>query len=59
MRIFDAEAQILKDLHDEGEIITKKEHADFKVYAMRHPTLGKLVVVEARDGGGMIVETSE
>lgn len=59
MRIFDAEAQIIDDIRDEGELVTKKEHPDFKVYAMRHPTLGKVVVVEARDGTGMFVETDE
>jgi len=59
MRIFDAEAQIIQDLLDEGDVVTKGQHAGFKVYAMRHPTLGKVVVVEARDGSGMIVETEE
>ena len=59
MRVFDAEAQILQDLRDEGDVVTKGEHADFTVYAVRHPTLGKVVVVEARDGSGMIVEIDE
>ncbi len=59
MRIFDAEDRILADLRDEGDVVTQKEHADFKVYAMRHPTLGKVVLVEAKDGSGVIVETEE
>ena len=59
MRIFDAEPQIVQDMRDEGELICDKQHKDFTVYAVRHPTLGKLVIVEGRDGSGMIVETEE
>ena len=59
MRTFDAEPQVLQDLRDESEIVTARDHPDFKVWALRHPTLGKLVVVEAHDGGGVIIETEE
>lgn len=59
MRIFDAEPQIVRDLRDEGETVAEKEHSDFKVLATRHPTLGKLVIIEGRDGRGLIVETEE
>ena len=59
MRIFDAEPQIVSDLRDEGELISEKQYPDFKVYAVRHPTLGKVVIIEGRDGGGSIVETEE
>jgi hypothetical protein len=59
MRTFDAERQILHDLRDEGEVITEKQHRDFKVSAVRHPTLGKVVIIEGRDGSGVIVETDE
>jgi len=59
MRTFDAEPQVLRDLRDESEIVTARDHSDFKVWALRHPTLGKLVIVEARDGEGIIVETEE
>jgi hypothetical protein len=59
MRAFDAEPEIVRDLRDEGDIITEKRHRDFRVSAVRHPTLGKVVVVEGRDGSGVIVETEE
>jgi hypothetical protein len=59
MRLFDAEPQILKDLRDESDAVAEKRHSDFKVYAVRHPTLGKVIVVEGRDGSGVIVETEE
>jgi hypothetical protein len=59
MHLFHAEPQILTDLRDESEPVAEKEHRSFKVYAVRHPTLGKLVVVEAADGTGIVVETEE
>jgi hypothetical protein len=59
MRMFDAEPQIIQDLRDEGDVIAEKERPDFKVYAVRHPTLGKVVIVQGADGSGWIVETEE
>ena len=59
MRLFEAEPQILRDLKDEARVVATKEHADFRVHATRHPTLGKVVIVEGRDGRGVIVETEE
>jgi hypothetical protein len=59
MRTFEAEPQLIRDLRDEGEPIAVREHADFKVTAVRHPTLGKVVIVEGRDGSGLIIETEE
>ena len=59
MRIFDAEPQIVQDLKDESQIVVAKEHRAFKVLAARHPTLGKVVIVESNDGDGIIVETEE
>jgi len=57
MRLFDAESQIVQDLKDESEIVARKEHRSFVVTAGRHPTLGKVVIVESEDGDGIIVET--
>jgi hypothetical protein len=57
MRMFDAEPQVVADLKDEGDVIAAKETPTFKVVAVRHPTLGKVVIVERKDGGGVIVET--
>ncbi len=59
MRTFDAEPQVLQDLRDESEIVTAQAHHDFNVWAVRHPTLGKMVIIEGRDGSGVIVETEE
>ncbi len=59
MRTLEAEFQVLSDLRDECEVVATQAHQDFKVWALRHPTLGKLVIVEGRDGSGVIVETEE
>ena len=59
MRVFEAETQIVTDLRDEGNLVVQKQHTDFTVYAVRHPTLGKVVIVEGKDGSGLIVETEE
>ncbi len=57
MRLFEAEPQIIQDFKDESEIVVTKEHRAFVVTAGRHPTLGKVVIVECDDGDGIIVET--
>ena len=59
MRIVDAEPQLLKDLVDETEVITTKEMPSLTVYAGRHPTLGRLVIIENRHGDSVIVEITE
>lgn len=59
MRLFDAVPQIIEELIDECEVVTSKEHPAFKVTAARHPTLGKVVIIESSDGDGIIVETEE
>lgn len=59
MRLFDAEPQIIQDFKDEAEAVASKEHAAFKVTAARHPTLGKVVIIEGKKGDGIIVETEE
>lgn len=59
MRIFEAEPQLIRDLKDETEIIVEREHQGLTVVAARHPTLGKLVIVETAGGGGLVVETEE
>jgi hypothetical protein len=55
--MFDAEPQVIADIKDEGDVITSKETPTFKVVAVRHPTLGRVLIVERKDGGGVIVET--
>lgn len=59
MRIFDAEPAIARDLQDESEILGRKETPTFTVVTARHPTLGKLVIVTARDGSGVAVAIDE
>jgi hypothetical protein len=59
MRLFDAEIQIIQDFKDESELVADKEHEAFKVTAARHPTLGKVVIVESKKGDGIIIETEE
>ncbi|MEY6433147.1 hypothetical protein ABC977_12115 [Thioalkalicoccus limnaeus] len=59
MRAFDAEQTLLQDLKDEGHIVLTKETEAYTVTAVRHPTLGKLVIVEGLDGQGVVVEAGE
>jgi hypothetical protein len=59
MRIIDAEAQVLNDLKDEGRVVAEQTYGDFTVITVRHPTLGKLVLVRGRDGSGAMVEADE
>jgi hypothetical protein len=59
MRLFNAEPQIIRDLKDESEVVATREHPLFKVSAARHPTLGKMVIIETKDGDGVVVETEE
>jgi len=57
MHIFEAKSQVIFSLRNEAEMVTTREHADFKVHALHHLTLGNLVVIEGKDGSGFIVET--
>jgi len=59
MRLFDAEPQIIQDFIGESEVVASREHPAFRVTAARHSTLGKVVIIESRDGDGVIVETEE
>jgi hypothetical protein len=59
MRIIDAEKQVLADLRDEGRVIAEKQYSAFKVTTVRHPTLGKLVLVEDAKGNGALIEAEE
>ncbi len=59
MRMFDAESRVLNDLKDESEVLGERQGATFKVVTARHPTLGKLVIVTAPNGTGVVVETDE
>ena len=59
MRIIDADAQVIADLKDEGRVVAEHSHPAFSVVTLRHPTLGKLVLVQAPDGTGVMVATEE
>lgn len=56
MRMFDADRQVVADLKDEGTVVTMKELPLFQIIVVRHPTLGKLVLIEGSDGHGAVVE---
>ncbi|MCF7984721.1 MAG: hypothetical protein K9L70_09985 [Thiohalocapsa sp.] len=59
MRIIDANAQVMADLKDEGRTVSEKQYQAFKVTTVRHPTLGKLILVEDAHGNGAMVEAEE
>jgi len=59
MHMFDAESRVLQDLKDESEVLGERSRPGFTVVSARHPTLGKLVIVTAPDGTGVVVETDE
>ncbi|WP_462321384.1 hypothetical protein [Halochromatium sp.] len=56
MRMFDAEKQVIADLREEGTLVTTKQLPLFQIFVVRHPTLGKLVLIEGNDGNGAVVE---
>ena len=59
MRTFDAEPSLIQDLKDEGQLVGSREAPHFTVTAIRHPTLGRIVLVEGADGSGVIIETED
>lgn len=59
MRMFDAESSLVDDLKDESEILGERKGPGFTVITARHPTLGKLVLVTAPNGAGVVVEAGE
>jgi hypothetical protein len=56
MRILEAEAQLIRELTDEIEVVGANSYSTFTVVAGRHPTLGRVVIVRDQDGNGLIVE---
>jgi len=59
MRLLDAGPQIIWDLKDESEVVAVKKHSKFEISAVRHPTMGKVVIVETEHGEGILVKTEE
>lgn len=59
MRMIDAESTMINDLREESEVLGERQGNGYKVLTARHPTLGKLVLIEADDGSGTVVETEE
>ncbi|MBK1719751.1 hypothetical protein [Thiocystis violacea] len=59
MRLIEAEPSLIQDLKDESEPIGEKSQSGVTVFTARHPTLGKLVLVKAPDGRGIVVEVDE
>jgi hypothetical protein len=56
MQIVDAEPQLVNDLKTEMEILNVHEKPTYTIYAGRHPTLGRIVVISGKDKSGAIVE---
>ncbi|MEA3411167.1 MAG: hypothetical protein U9R74_06470 [Pseudomonadota bacterium] len=59
MRIVDSDPQLIKDMMDEIKVIAVKEQPSLTVHAGRHPVLGKIVVIEGKNGDSVIVEVDE
>lgn len=59
MKIIDAEGRTLKDLKDEGRVMESRLFPDFVLTTVRHPTLGKLVLVEGGNGNGAVIEMDD
>ncbi|MDJ0807995.1 MAG: hypothetical protein QNJ78_14330 [Gammaproteobacteria bacterium] len=59
MRIVDAEAQLINDFIDEIEVTATKKNPSLTVQVGRHPILGKVVVIETKQGDNVIVEVDE
>lgn len=59
MQIIDAEPSVIAELKDEGTLLSEKSYPHFKITALRHPTLGKLILVEDRKGRGAVIETEQ
>ncbi len=56
MRIVDAEPQLIQDFLSEIAVVVSKDKPSFKLFAGRHPTLGKVVIIESKHGDSVIVE---
>ena len=59
MRIVDAEPQLIKDFIGEIEVAATRENPWLTVHVGRHPVVGKVVVIEGKEGGSLIVEVDE
>jgi hypothetical protein len=59
MRMVDAEPQLVQDFLGEIEVVVTKKTPSMKVYAGRHPTLGKVVLIDSEQGDSLIVEMEE
>lgn len=56
MRIIDAEPQLVTEILEEMTVSQSRRRPAFTVYIGHHRLLGRLVVVEGKDGSGAIVE---
>lgn len=56
MKIIDAEPQLLSEVIDEMTVTESRKRSAITVHVGYHRLLGRLVVVEDKDGAGLIVE---
>lgn len=56
MRIIDAEPQLVCEILEEMNVTESRKKASFTVHIGYHRVLGRLVIIEGKDGVGAIVE---
>ena len=54
MRIIDAEPQLLAEILEEMAVINTHPKKRYTVYTGRHPELGRMIIIESRDGSAII-----
>lgn len=56
MKIIDAEPQLVGEILEEIRVTESRKKSAFTVHIGHHRLLGRLVVIESKDGAGVIVE---
>lgn len=56
MKIIDAEPQLVTEIIEEMTVTESRKRLAFTVHIGHHRLLGRLVVVEGKNGAGVIVE---
>jgi hypothetical protein len=56
MRIVDAEPELVQELLEETQVSETRARSNFTVHVGHHPTMGKVAIVEGKNGQGVVVE---
>jgi len=59
MKIVEAEEQLIEDLIGESNVVASRTTEGLEIYAGRHPTLGRVVIVRTESGRGACIEVDE